>query len=120
MKKILIADDDPTIRLLVNATLKRDSYLLMEAVDGEQTLAIARAERPDLILLDVGMPKLDGFEVCRQLKADPETGAIHIVMLTARAQEAERQQGSAAGADGYFTKPFSPVQLLDTISDVLG
>ena len=120
MKKILIADDDPTIRLLVNATLRQDSYTLMEAVDGEQTLAVARTERPDLILLDVGMPLLDGFEVCRQLKADPDTDGIHIVMLTARAQEAERQAGDAAGADGYFTKPFSPLALLNTITDVLG
>jgi two-component system phosphate regulon response regulator PhoB len=120
MKKILVADDDPTIRLLVNATLRRDSYQLMEAVDGEQTLEVARAEHPDLILLDVGMPKLDGFEVCRRLKSDPDTGAIHIVMLTARAQAAERELGDEVGADGYFTKPFSPLALLDTISDVLG
>jgi len=120
MKKILVADDDPTIRLLVNATLRRDTYTLMEAMDGEQTLQVAREEHPDLILLDVGMPLLDGFEVCRQLKADPETDDIHIVMLTARAQEAERKQGDAVGADGYFTKPFSPLALLDTISNVLG
>jgi CheY-like chemotaxis protein len=119
MKKILVADDDPTIRLLVNATLRRDTYQLMEAVDGEQTLEVARQERPDLILLDVGMPLLDGFEVCRQLKSDPETGNIHIVMLTARTQENERRQGDAVGADGYFTKPFSPLALLNKISDVL-
>ena len=119
MKKILVADDDPTIRLLVNATLRRDTYTLMEAVDGQQTLEVARKERPDLILLDVGMPLLDGFEVCRQLKSDPETDTIHIVMLTARAQETERQLGDAAGADGYFTKPFSPLALLNKISDVL-
>jgi two-component system chemotaxis response regulator CheY len=120
MKKILVADDDPTIRLLVNATLRRDTYTLMEAMDGEQTLQVAREEHPDLILLDVGMPLLDGFEVCRQLKSDPATDSIHIVMLTARAQEAERRQGDAVGADGYFTKPFSPLALLDTISNVLG
>ena len=120
MKKILVADDDPTIRLLVNATLRRDTYTLMEAVDGQQTLQVARTEHPDLILLDVGMPLMDGFEVCRQLKSDPETGRIHIVMLTARAQEAERRRGDAVGADGYFTKPFSPLALLNTISDVLG
>ena len=120
MKTILVADDDPTIRLLVNATLRRNTYRLMEAADGEQTLEVARKEHPDLILLDIGMPGVDGFEVCRQLKADPDTGAIHILMLTARVQEAERERGEAVGADGYFTKPFSPLALLETISDVLG
>ena len=120
MKKIVLADDDPTIRLLVNATLHSDEYDLFEASDGEETLALARREHPDLVLLDVKMPKVDGYEVCRQIKADPETSSIQVIMLTARAQEADRQSGREAGADDYFTKPFSPLALLDKISKVLG
>jgi two-component system alkaline phosphatase synthesis response regulator PhoP len=120
LKKIILADDDPTIRLLVNATLRSDEYELIEASNGEEALALAQKEKPDLILLDVAMPKLDGFQVCRQLKSDPATNFIHVIMLTARAQETDRQRGEEAGADDYFTKPFSPLALLDKISDVLG
>ena len=79
----------------------------------------ARQELPDLILLDVTMPKVDGFEVCRRLKADPKTKDIRIIMLTARAQDADREQGETLGADGYFTKPFSPLALLGKIGEVL-
>lgn len=119
MKKIMLADDDPTIRLLVNATLRRDEYELVEASDGEETLALARAEAPDLILLDIAMPKLDGFEVCRRLKSDPATREIRVIMLTARTQEADLERGKAVGADGYFTKPFSPLALLAKIGEML-
>jgi len=119
MKKIMLADDDQTIRLLVNATLRSDAYELIEASDGEEALTLARQELPDLILLDVTMPKVDGFEVCRRLKADPKTKDIRIIMLTARAQDADREQGETLGADGYFTKPFSPLALLGKIGEVL-
>ncbi len=115
----MLADDDPGIRLLVNATLRSDEYEIIEASDGLETLALAAKERPDLILLDIGMPKVDGFEVCRRLKKDPSTAEIRVIMLTARAQDADRRRGDEVGADGYFTKPFSPLALLDKITDVL-
>jgi CheY-like chemotaxis protein len=119
LKKILLADDDPAIRLLVNATLRSDQYQIIEASDGQEALTLARREHPDLILLDVSMPKVDGFEVCRRLKEDPSTAEIRIIMLTGHTLDADRQAGAALGADGYFTKPFSPLALLDRIADVL-
>ena len=115
----MLADDDPAIRLLVNATLRSDEYEIIEARDRPETLTLARTEIPDLILLDVGMPRIDGFEVCRRLKDDPVTAPIRIIMLTARTQEEDRQHGASVGADGYFTKPFSPLALLDRIADML-
>src|SRR5437879_2738981 len=113
----MLADDDPTIRLLVHATLRNDAYELIEASDGVQALDLAREQMPDLILLDVSMPKLDGLEVCRRLKADPLTRGIKIIMLTARVLD---EQSESLGADGYFTKPFSPLALLGKIGDFLG
>lgn len=122
MKKILIVDDQPEIRELVDVTLRIGDYTLLQAVSGDQALAVARAEHPDLILLDVMMPNssIDGFEVCRQLKADPLTQNINIVMLTARGQEADQELGKQVGADDYFTKPFSPLQLMKKIEELLG
>lgn len=106
--------------MLVSATLRSEDYQLLEASDGEETLALARSEHPDLILLDISMPQVDGFEVCRRLKSEPDTNGIRVVMLTARSQEAERLRGEEVRADGYFTKPFSPLALLHRISEVLG
>ena len=119
MKRIMLADDDATIRLLVNATLRGDEYELFEASDGEETLLRAREIHPDLILLDIGMPKIDGIEVCRVLKGNEATNDIKVIILTARAQEHDRQRAHDAGAEGYFTKPFSPLALLNRISQVL-
>ena len=121
MKKILLADDEPAVRRLVMATLADESrYQILEAGDGAQALALARAERPALVLLDVNMPEMDGFEVCRALKSDAATRTIVVVMLTAMAQPADRERGLAAGADGFFTKPFSPLALLEKVEEVLG
>ncbi len=121
MKKILLADDEPAVRRLVTATLADESrYQILEASDGVEALNIARVERPALLLLDVNMPELDGFEVCRALKADPATRDIVVVMLTALAQPTDRERGIAAGADGFFTKPFSPLALLEKVEEVLG
>ena len=89
-----------------------------EAADGVEALEKARDQSPRLVLLDIMMPRLDGLEVCRQLKADPDTSDIVVVMLTAQAQERDRDQGLAAGADDYFTKPFSPLALLNMVERV--
>jgi DNA-binding response OmpR family regulator len=119
-RKVLLADDDPGLRRLVGTTLGTDDFELLHASDGEEAIQVAQAEKPALILLDVNMPKKNGFEVCRILKLDPETTSIKIVMLTARGNDADRAAGRDAGADEYFIKPFSPVQLLDKVYALLG
>lgn len=116
---VLIADDDASLRMLVTTTLADDSLTLLEAQDGVQALALARREKPHLILLDVAMPGLTGVEVCEALKAEVATAAIPVIMLTAHGQEADRQRGLAAGAKAYLTKPFSPLQLLDLVERLL-
>jgi DNA-binding response OmpR family regulator len=120
MRTLLIADDEGGIRSLVRMTLQRKQYEILEAADGEEALALARKHHPELVLLDVMMPGLSGFEVCRALKDDPATADATVVMLTAKAQDADRAEGIAAGADDYFTKPFSPIALLRKIDDVYG
>lgn len=117
-KRILLADDDPKLRELIRATLE-GYFELLEAVDGEEALKISREEKPDLILLDIMMPKLDGFEVCRRLKSDDSTGSIKVIMLTARAAKEDIRRGEEVGADAYFVKPFSPKALLDKVNEVL-
>ena len=119
MKRLLIADDEDGIRALVRMTLDVESLEILEAADGNEAVTLARDTLPDLILLDVMMPGRSGFEVCRTLKSDPATAAIPVVMLTARAQTADREEGRAAGADDYLTKPFSPIELLHKIDDLL-
>lgn len=117
-KKILLADDDPKLRRLVAATLG-GAYKFLEAADGEQALEMARRENPDLILLDIIMPGLDGLEVLGRLKADQGTSQIKVVMLTGLGIEEFRSAGENAGADGYFVKPFSPRALLEMVTDLL-
>jgi len=120
MKKILIADDEQSLRILVRATLGENEYQVLEATDGNQALALARAEHPDMLLLDVAMPGPSGFEVCEKLKGDPETNHIKVVMLTAWAQQSNREHGLAVGADHYLIKPFSPLELLRLVTKLAG
>jgi len=121
MKKILIVDDQAAVRELVSVTLEIGPYQILEASNGDEALQKARDERPDLILLDIQMPggKLDGLQVCRLLKGDAETRNIHIVLLTAKGQEWDKQAGQEAGADDYFVKPFSPLDLMNTVEKYL-
>jgi CheY-like chemotaxis protein len=111
-KTVLIADDEKMLRQLVRATFRGMPLRILEAADGTDALALARTERPDLVLLDVGLPVLDGYAVCRALKTDPATAETKVVMLTARAQRQDVERGKAVGADAYITKPFSPQRLL--------
>jgi two-component system alkaline phosphatase synthesis response regulator PhoP len=120
MAKVLIADDQPNMRQLVRLTLESGHFEILEAPDGDAALAVARAERPDLLFLDWTMPGLAGVEVCRALREDPETAGMRIVMLTARSQDSDRLHAQEMGADDYITKPFSPIQLLEKVRDVLG
>jgi two-component system alkaline phosphatase synthesis response regulator PhoP len=109
--KILVAEDSSTVRALVAARLAADGYEVIEAADGEQALALARSERPDLIVLDKVMPKLDGFEVVRLLRENEETRALPIVMLTEQTGEEDVLGGLDLGVDEYMPKPFSPHEL---------
>src|ERR1700730_16837463 len=108
-RRVLLADDDPGLRRLIGTTLGTQDFDVLYAVDGEEALRMARQHHPELVLLDVNMPKLDGFEVCRYLKNDAETAGIKVVILTARGADVDRARGREAGADDYFIKPFSPV-----------
>ena len=119
MPTILVVDDEPPILELVRYTLEDEQIRVLEAADGVQALQVAHAARPDLILLDVQMPRLDGLEVCRRLRADTALGGTRIVMLTAAGQDADRARGLAAGADDYLTKPFSPLALFTLVRSLL-
>ncbi|HVD15825.1 MAG TPA: response regulator [Actinomycetota bacterium] len=116
--KLLIADDEPAVRALVRVTLEDDDYRILEAADGVEALQKIRDEHPSLVLLDIMMPGMNGLEVCRIVKSDPTTSGTVVVMLTAQAQQRDRDRGLAAGADVYFTKPFSPLALLDLVARV--
>ena len=117
---VLIADDDPDIRELVRYRLERSGYDVAAAGDGEEALALAESLRPALCVFDVMMPKLDGYELTRRLRADPATAATPVILLTARSQEADVERGFAAGADDYIRKPFSPEELRARVQAVLG
>jgi two-component system alkaline phosphatase synthesis response regulator PhoP/two-component system response regulator VicR len=111
-KKILAVDDEKHIVRLVQVNLERQNYVVVTAFDGKEALEKVRSERPDLIVLDVMMPYLDGFEVLKELKKDPETRDIPVIMLTAKAQDADVFRGWQSGADCYLTKPFNPMELI--------
>jgi len=119
MKKILIADDRRQVVELVRVSLEGEDYKIVDASDGKEALKRVRLEKPDLILLDVVMPKMDGFEVCRQLKKDPQTQEIPIIMLTAKGQEVDKEKARQVGVRDYITKPFSPSALLIKIEEIL-
>ena len=112
MTTILVVDDEPSIVDLVRFTLEDADVRVVEASEGAEALVLARRIKPDLILLDVQMPRLDGLEVCRQLRREPAFARAPIIILTAAGQEADRVRGLGAGADEYLTKPFSPLALL--------
>lgn len=120
MKKVLICDDEPLILESVEYVVQKLGYECLKAVNGEEALHMAQSERPDLLVLDVRMPKKNGFEVCRQLKQDQATQGIYIIMLTAFGQKQDEQTAEAAGADEFMTKPFSPRWLGIRLNSVLG
>ena len=116
MKKILIVEDQPDIRKLIRMTLEFEDYEIHEAADGAFGLRMASAVGPELVLLDVMMPgELDGLQVCQRIKSDPRLAHIKVVLLTARGQARDREAGQQSGADDYLVKPFSPLQLIETI-----
>ena len=120
LSKVLVVEDDVDIQKVVRMSLKvRGTKDVVVVSNGEECLAVAGELKPDLILLDVMMPKLDGYQTCRRLKQSPETQAIPVIFLTAKAQQFEMKQGLDAGALGYLVKPFDPMTLHDQIVAML-
>jgi len=120
MKKVLIVDDKLEVVELVTATLEGEDYQIISASDGREALEKIGKEKPDLVLLDIIMPKMDGFEVLSELKKDSRTKEIPVIMLTARGQKLDKDKGGELGAQDYIVKPFSPSHLLHKIEEVLG
>jgi two-component system, OmpR family, alkaline phosphatase synthesis response regulator PhoP len=121
-KRILIVDDEVHIRILMEQTLEDledNGVELLIASDGAEALEIIRSQRPDLVFLDVMMPKMSGFEVCEAVKSDPDLKSTYIVILTAKGQEFDVNKGQEVGADRYMTKPFDPDQIFQLAVDVL-
>jgi two-component system phosphate regulon response regulator PhoB len=119
MKTILLADDEPNLRLLVHTTLEDPAYRILEAADGLTALEVTRAEHPDVVILDWMMPGLSGCDVATALRQDPATAHIPIILLTARGQEKDKEHGRSVGASAYLVKPFSPLELLEKVQEIL-
>lgn len=119
MSRILAVDDSPTVLQLLSQMLSEGQHEVIRAVDGVEAIRLAVEQQPDLVLLDVILPKLNGYQVCRQLKAMPETASIPVILITRKAKDEDRQWGVEQGADGYITKPFTTSDLLTTIQKFL-
>ena len=117
--KILIADDEPNILISLEFLMKREGYEVTVARDGQEALDAVARERPDLVLLDVMMPKKTGFDVCQALRADEANRDVRIVMLTAKGRDTDVAKGTALGADAYMTKPFSTKELVAKVRELL-
>lgn len=122
-KKVLIVDDENHIRILLEQTLEEledEGIELLSAGDGETALGLIQEEHPNLVLLDVMMPKMNGFDVCYQVKKQPHLRDVYIIMLTAKGQEFDKKKGEEVGANLYMTKPFDPDELLEKAKEILG
>ncbi|MEO0479703.1 MAG: response regulator [Planctomycetota bacterium] len=118
-RKVLVVDDEPIICRSLSFALRKDRYEVFEARDGEQALEVIRKERPDLVFLDVMMPKMTGFDVAEQVRQDESLAGMKIILLTAAGQEQDRNRGESI-ADEYLTKPFSPTNILALTRKLLG
>lgn len=119
MHRILIVDDEPNIVLALELLMKKEGYEVHAVDDGERAVQAAKELRPDLIILDIMMPKMDGYEVCQRIRSDALLKDVSIIMLTAKGREVEREKGLALGADHYITKPFSTRQVVMKVKDIL-
>ena len=113
--RVLVVDDDDVIRQLITVNLELEGFDVVAATDGQDALDKVKAVRPHVVTLDVMMPRVDGWEAAARLRADPETAHIKVVLLSARAQEADIQRGEKIGVDAYLTKPFDPDELIDIV-----
>ncbi|MEW6693440.1 Transcriptional regulatory protein WalR [Tepidimonas thermarum] len=119
-KRVLIVDDEPNILISLEFLMKREGYEVQVARDGEEGLALATAWRPDVVLLDVMMPRKNGFDVCQAIRADAALAGVRIVMLTAKGRDTDVAKGLALGADAYLTKPFSTQDLVRRVRELVG
>lgn len=117
---VLIADDESSMRLLVHTTIESDRYQVVEAVDGDEAWALIKRHKPSLVLLDIQMPGRTGLEILAAIRSDSNLSDVRVILMTARALDADRAAGMAAGADFYLTKPFSPLELLARVQETLG
>lgn len=117
-EKILIVDNEENVRRLLYSMLC-NKYIVLEASDGEEAIDVVRSQRPDLVLMDIMMPKMDGYTACNKIKKDPVSKATPVVMLTAVGYELNKKLAKKVGADGYITKPFASQELLETITRIL-
>ena len=118
-KKILVVDDEPNVVRTLTFVLKKEGYDVSSAVNGEEAIAKVKESKPNLMFLDIMMPKKDGYEVCRELKNDLNLRDIHIVMLSAKGQEADKEMALNAGANEFMTKPFSPIGVIGRVKELL-
>ena len=115
-KRVLVVDDDRVIQQLLEVNLELEGYeVVATAADGKEALEKIAELKPDLVILDIMMPKMDGLEVCRRLRADPDLAKIPVILLSARAQDMDIREGLEIGASAYLTKPFDPVELLEVV-----
>lgn len=119
-KKILVVDDEPHVVTSLTFVLRKEGYDVSSASNGEEAIAKVYESKPDLIFLDVMMPKKNGYEVCQELKSNPSCSDTHIIMLTAKGQDVDREEGLNSGADEFMTKPFSPGGVVKRVKELLG
>ena len=119
-KTVLVADDDPVILRLIQVNLELEGYNVLTANNGQEAVDQAAAEHPDLVILDIMMPRLDGYQACEQLKKNGETQAIPVIFLSAKAQQSDIEKGKSFGVADYLTKPFDPSELLEVVERHVG
>ena len=119
-KRILVVDDEPHVIRSLTFVLKKEGYDVSSAPNGEEAMVKVRESKPNLMFLDVMMPKKNGYEVCQEVKSDPGLSDIYIIMLTAKGQESDREKGLRLGADEFMTKPFSPMKVVEKVRELLG
>jgi DNA-binding response OmpR family regulator len=118
--KVLVVDDEPFIMRSLTYVLRREGFEVLEAHDGEEAIGMVKEHRPDLIFLDVMMPKKNGYQVLEEVRADAELASCRIIMLTAKGQDSDREKGISMGVDDYMTKPFSPLKIVQRAREMLG
>jgi len=119
-RKILVVDDEPNVVKSLTFVLRKEGYDVSSAANGEDAMIKIQQSKPNLMFLDVMMPKKNGYEVCQEVKSNSSLSDIHIIILTAKGQEADREKGLNAGADEFMTKPFSPMMVVDKVKELLG
>ena len=119
MHRILIVDDEPNIVFALELLMKKEGYEVHTADDGEKAFQAVGAFRPNLVLLDIMMPKMDGYEVCQRIRSDASLNNVRIIMLTAKGREVEKEKGMALGVDSYITKPFSTREVVSKVKELL-